>query len=84
MKWNKQLKEELGYLSAFTAFLFGMVMCLIGFLESPRGEVHQSVLWIFGQCLLYSASIIGASMYINSELKGMRKELGLKENEEKE
>ena len=82
MKWNKQIKEELGYLSAFMAFIFGIVITAWGFVTEPVGEVHDSVLWILGQMLIYSASVFGVGMFINNELKGMRKELGLKNKSE--
>ena len=82
MKWNKQIKEELSYLSAFMAFVFGIVITVWGFVTEPAGEVHDSVLWILGQMLIYSASVFGVGMFINNELKGMRKELGLKDKSE--
>lgn len=78
MKWDKQIKEELSYLSAFMAFIFGMVITVLGFATEPTGEVHDSVLWILGQMLIYSASVFGVGMFISNEIKGMRKELGLK------
>lgn len=82
MKWNKQIKEELSYLSAFMAFIFGIVITVWGFVTEPAGEVHDSVLWILGQMLIYSASVFGVGMFINNELKGIRKELGLKDKSE--
>lgn len=82
MKWNKQIKEELSYLSAFMAFIFGIIITVWGFVTEPAGEVHDSVLWILGQMLIYSASVFGVGMFINNELKGMRKELGLKDKSE--
>ena len=84
IKWNKQLKEELSYLSAFIAFIFGMVITVWGFATDPQGEVHDSVLWILGQMLIYSASVFGVGMFISSEIKGIRKELGLKEKKDLE
>ena len=82
MKWNKQIKEELSYLSAFMAFVFGIVITVWGFVTEPAGEVHDSVLWILGQMLIYSASVFGVGMFINNEIKGIRKELGLKDKSE--
>lgn len=82
MKWNKQIKEELSYLSAFMAFIFGIIITVWGFVTEPAGEVHDSVLWILGQMLIYSASVFGVGMFINNELKGIRKELGLKDKSE--
>ena len=82
MKWNKQIKEELSYLSAFMAFVFGIIITVWGFVTEPAGEVHDSVLWILGQMLIYSASVFGVGMFINNEIKGIRKELGLKDKSE--
>ena len=68
MKWNKDTKEELSYIAAFTALLFGLVLCGFGFYADPTGVIHESVLWLLGQCLFYSGAVFGISGYIKSQI----------------
>ena len=57
---------KLQYLSAFMMLIFGMVLCVLGFAADPYGEVSNSVIGIFGQCLLYAASVFGLTIYCRS------------------
>ena len=41
----------------------------------PTGEVHDSVLWFFGECLIYAGSIFGIGIYVNGTVRQMRREL---------
>ena len=29
------------------------------------GAIHESVLWFFGQCLVYAGSVLGVASYIS-------------------
>ena len=40
----------------------------------PEGEVSDSVLWILGQALIYTASVLGVTMYFNSQMVKFRAE----------
>lgn len=42
---------------------FGMVLTAIGFFIEPTGEIHDSVLWVLGQSLIYTGSIFGLATY---------------------
>ena len=46
----------------------GWSLTIAGFILPPKGEVHDSVLWILGQTLVYAASVLGIGMYFNSRL----------------
>lgn len=66
MKWTKETKEELSYLAAFLALIFGLVLCGFGFYVNPMGVIHDSVLWLLGQCLFYSGAIFGIKAYVKN------------------
>ena len=51
--------------------LFGMVITTAGFLIPPTGEVHDSVLWIFGQTLVFAGAILGVSLHVDNSVKAI-------------
>lgn len=73
--WAKlDVKTKFAIVTAAVAFLAGWGLTIAGFLIPPKGEVHDSVLWILGQALIYTASVLGVGMYLNSELTKLRTE----------
>ena len=66
MTWNKEKKDKLSYCFAGTAFLAGWGLTIAGFLVAPLGIVDDSVLWILGQALIFTGSVIGITMHINN------------------
>lgn len=73
--WNTLgIKDKLAILSAIAAFTLGWILTVWGFVETPRGEVAESVLWILGQSLIYSASVFGVAAYFNSETIKMKRD----------
>ena len=55
-----QIKE----LTACAMLLFGAVLAFIALLMPPPGEIHDSVLYIFAQILIYAGSVFGISAYV--------------------
>lgn len=91
MSAKLDIKTKFAIGSAVVAFLAGWGLTIAGFVIPPKGEVHDSVLWILGQALIYAASVFGVGMYLNSEMTKLRAENrrfiketieGEKENEE--
>ena len=41
----------------------------------PVGEISDSVLWLFAQCLIYAGSIFGVGIYIQSRFTSMKGEI---------
>mgnify|MGYP004632812913 CR=1 FL=1 len=66
---NSKNKEIIHYCCAVFMLVFGCSISVMGFFAAPFGEVDDSVLWILGQCLIYSGSIFGVSLYVKSEVK---------------
>ncbi len=56
-------KETIATWSALGMLIFGTLITTAGFIVPPLGEVHGSVLWIMGQVLIYSGSILGIAAY---------------------
>jgi Na+/melibiose symporter-like transporter len=74
METKLDIKTKFAIGSAVVAFLAGWGLTIAGFFITPKGEVHDSVLWILGQALIYAASVFGVGMYISSEMTKLRTE----------
>lgn len=61
---TREHKENLAVITACGMLVFGMTLTAIGFAIEPAGEVHDSVLWILGQSLVYAGSIFGVAAYM--------------------
>ena len=62
------IKQKTAYVTAIVAFVLGWFLVIAGFYMPPEGEVSDSVLWILGQALIYTASVLGVTMYFNSQM----------------
>ena len=53
-----------------------LAMCvafaLMGLLLPPMGTIHDSVLWVFAQCLIYAGSVLGVTGFLKSS-RGVNK-----------
>lgn len=65
---TRETKDSVTVWSAIGMLLFGCVLTTIGFFVEPIGEVSSSVLWILGQCLIYSGSALGIANYVKSSI----------------
>ena len=55
-------------ISALALLTTGVALSFIGFFEPPVGEISDSVLWYFGQTLIYAGSVFGIKAYVDSKL----------------
>lgn len=75
-KWSDlSVKEKSAIVSAYIAFLFGWGLTIAGFIVEPLGEVTDSILWILGQALIYTASVFGLASYFTSETRQMKRDM---------
>ncbi len=83
---KKETKEALQIFSALGMLAAGTGLSVAGFVVEPTGEIHDSVLWFFAQCLLYAGSIFGVGIYVNSKFDHLadklRNSLGRQREEE--
>lgn len=56
-------KVSIQFWSALAMLVGGYALAVAGFITPPEGEISDSVLWIFSQCLIYAGSIFGVSIY---------------------
>ena len=47
-----------------------------------HGEIHDSVLWLFAQCLLYAGAVFGVSVYITDRFNRLENKLFNKKEED--
>ena len=73
-KMDTKSKFAIG--TAIVAFAIGFGLTIAGFYTPPKGEVHDSVLWILGQSLVYAASVLGVGMYVTGSVRGMKRAIG--------
>ena len=55
--------------TAIVLLACGIILAFIALLLPPPGEIHDSVLYIFAQILIYCGSIFGIDSYINQKIK---------------
>lgn len=65
LNWNPNLKE----LTAIVLLTFGIILAFIALMMPPPGEIHDSVLYIFAQILIYCGSIFGIDSYVSKKIK---------------
>ena len=63
------IKENIAYGSALFMLLFGASLTLAGFIIDPQGEIHDSVLYVLGQCLIFAGSVMGVSAYATGKMR---------------
>ena len=65
---TKERREELGYWFAGISMALGFAITIAGFIVPPLGIVHDSILWILGQCLLFTGAIIGVDLHVKDSV----------------
>ena len=81
---KKERKELIQVWTAVSMLAIGSLLVIAGFIVPPTGEVHDSVLWFFGECLIYAGSIFGISIYVAGKINKIRRELNLPEEDASE
>ena len=72
---TKEDRTKYQVYSALAMLLAGVALSVAGFLVPPVGEISDSVLWFFAQCLIYAGSIFGVSIYVQSKFTEMKEEM---------
>ena len=81
---KKEKKENIQVWSAIGMLVVGVALVIAGFIVPPTGEVSDSVLWFFGECMIYAGSIFGISIYVSGNIRKMRRELNLPDEDEED
>ena len=69
---NRKSRSRGETISAFVLISAGLL--LAGFITPPLGEISDSVLWFFAQCLLYAGSVFGLRAYVDRKLADVLKD----------
>ena len=75
---KKETKENVQIISAIAMLIGGFLLAVAGFIVPPTGQIHESVLGIFAECLIYAGSIFGVTIYIQSKYSELRSYLDTK------
>ena len=62
------MKDNMMIVAALITLASGIVLCFLSFFLDRQHEIHSSVLWYFGQTLLYAASSFGLATYVKAKL----------------
>lgn len=65
---KRETKEDIQVWTAVGMLIAGTGLTVAGFLVTPLGIIHDSVLWFFAQCLIYAGSIFGVSIYVTGKV----------------
>jgi hypothetical protein len=68
---QKEKKENIQVYTAVGMLALGSALSIAGFIVPPTGDISDSVLWFFAQCLMYAGSIFGISIYVNSKFNNI-------------
>lgn len=64
---KKETRESLQVGSALGMLAGGLALTVAGFIVPPLGEIHESVLGLFAECLIYAGSIFGVAIYAHNK-----------------
>lgn len=79
---TRATKENIQILSAVAMLFGGFALSVAGFIVPPTGQIHESVLGIFAECLIYAGSIFGVTIYIQTKYAELRSYLDNKIKDE--
>lgn len=72
---TKDRRTDIQVFSAIAMLIAGVALSVAGFIVSPVGEISNSVLYFFAQCLIYAGSIFGVSIYMGAKFKDLSDKL---------
>ncbi len=76
---TKETRTDVQIYSAIAMLVAGVGLATAGFIVPPTGEISDSVLLFFAQCLIYAGSIFGVSIYIHTKFAELKSVIDLKE-----
>lgn len=77
---KKETKEDVQIWTAVSMLFLGAALSVAGFVVEPTGQIHDSVLWFFAQCLMYAGGIFGIGIYVNGKFNHLMDKLNGKES----
>lgn len=74
---KKELQTNIQYATAVAMLFAGAGLSIAGFIVPPTGEISDSVLWFFAQCLIYAGSIFGIGIYVKGRFDAFARQLSV-------
>ena len=62
------MNRDLRAISAVGMLVAGVGLSVAGFCVPPVGEISDSVLWFFAQCLLYAGAALGIDVFVEHKI----------------
>lgn len=75
MKWNNTAKEIFAWVFAALSFLCGWGITVAGFCVHPVGEIHPTVIVIFGQAMMITGALIGINLKFKDQGNSLMEKL---------
>ncbi len=50
----------------------GVGLSVAGFIAPPFGEISDSVLWFFAQCLMYAGTALGIDVIVERRVRSLK------------
>lgn len=72
---TKDRKDSITVWSAIGMLVFGVALTLSAFCIEPLGEIHDSVLWVLGQSLIYAGGALGIANYARQSARDAVQEM---------
>lgn len=76
---TRERRISFQYYTAAAMLLVGVALAIAGFIVSPLGEIHDSVLYFTAQCFIYAGSVFGVSVYVSDKFKNLQNKLGIRD-----
>ena len=73
---ENRTKSTAQTVSAFLMLLSGVALNVASFAVPPVGELSNSVMTYMGEALIYSASVFGLTVYVNSCMARLERRVG--------
>ena len=67
------MKQNVRVLTAVAMLAAGVALSVAGFIAPPFGEISDSVLWFFAQCLIYAGTALGFDVMIETKMRQLSK-----------
>ena len=75
MKFDNETKEKIHYAVSISAFIIGILLCIVDFFMPPPGEIHNTSLWFLGEMMAFVGAVFGISLHYSGELKNFKQEI---------
>lgn len=73
---SEDIKEYIQYGICILCVLGAMVMSFLAMYIDPTGEIHDSILWLIAQVLVFCGSLMGINSLHNVHLKKIDQKIG--------